>query len=228
MRRRIHCNLANSVGKDQRGFSLVEVLTVITVMALLAYLSLPAIQGARSTYQRKAAADIVMETLQNARMSALQSGENVYVIFALATDSGASPDALIVVGDQPIGSPATGPMLFTKWIRLPQNIRFRSSSGTLPVSPMPTQVTGRMLPSIAGHPTFTGMTFNSTGTLTYPTTGGLEVALFEGIRNGDTETALGASAAATNDLSDSGLYDVVRLDRYSGRSWMEVSSLAQK
>lgn len=228
MKRPIDSIFVSPASKNRQGFSLVELLVVLSIVAVLAYLSLPVIQGVRSTYDRKAAASLVMETIQNGRMSALQSGENVYVIFALATDSGISPDAMIVVGDQPIGSPATGPVLFTHWVKLPQNIRFRSSTGTLAVSPMPSQVSPGTLPPIGGTPTYAGIAFNSTGTLTYPSTGGLEIALYEGIRTGGTETALGESARATDSLSDSGLYDIVRLDRYSGRSWTEVSSLVQK
>lgn len=225
----IHLPKGCPAWRDRRGFSLVELLTVLAIMAVLVFLSLPAIQGVRSTYNRRAASDIVMQAVQNARMSALQSGENVFVIFALATDGGVSPDAVIVAGDQPLGSAVTGPVLYSRWIRLPSDIRFRSSPSTLPVNPLSsTDVTPSQLPAIAGNPTYSAITFNANGTLANPATGGLEIALYEGTRNGATETALGASAKATQDLSDSGLYDVVRLDRYSGRSWTEESTLAEK
>ncbi len=208
---------------------MVELLTVLAIMAVLTGLSIPAIQGARSTYNRQAAVDIVMTTVEQARMAALQSGENVYVILAKATDGGVSPDALIVAGDPAIGSLTTGKVLITRWIKLPLNVRFRSSDGTLAVNDLPSGVTSDMLPSIGGQPLYSGFTFNSTGTMAYPVSGGLDLALYEGIRKGDgTETAQGASAHATDGLSDSGLYEVIRFSRYNGRSWADVSNLLQK
>jgi prepilin-type N-terminal cleavage/methylation domain-containing protein len=231
-----HFSKKYPVRKNRRAFSLVELLTVLAIISLLVFISFPAVEGIRSTYNRKAATEMVMQAVQNARMSALQSGENVSVIFALATDNGVSPDALIVAGDQPLGSPASGPVRYTKWMRLPTGIRFRSSPGTLPTNPLlsSTDITPDQLPAIPGSPTYYAITFNANGTLSSPAPGngngegGLEIALYEGTRNGAAETALGASAKATQNLSDSGIYDVVRLDRYSGRSWMEVSTLAEK
>ncbi len=93
--------------RHKRAFSQVELLTVLGVMAILAGATLPAIPGIRSTYNRKSAVDIVMTTIERARVAALQSGESVHVILALATDSGVSPDAMMVMGDPPIGSTAT-------------------------------------------------------------------------------------------------------------------------
>lgn len=215
--------------RNFQGFTLIELLTVLAIMAILVGLSIPAISGARSTSNRKTAVGIVMSTLEQARVAGLRSGENVYVILARSTDSGRSPDALIVVGDPPLGSPATGKTFYTHWIRLPFNIRFRSSLDTLVINPMPSGVTEAMLPPINGNPIFSGFTFSSTGTLVYPANGGLDVALYEGIREaGGTEKALGASALATEGLSDAGLYEVIRLSRYTGRSWMDVSTLSQK
>jgi hypothetical protein len=197
----------------------------MAIMGILTLVSLPAIEGARSTYTRSAATETVMESVQNARMSAIQSGENVFVIFALATD-GVSPDAIIVAGDQPLGSAASGPILYSRWIRLPTGVRFRSSANTLSVNPLSsTDITSSELPVVAGNPNYFAITFNGNGTLSNPATGALAIALYEGTRTGASESALGASAKATQNLSDSGLYDVVRLDRYSGRSWTEVSSL---
>lgn len=220
--------------RHDRGFTLIELLTVITIMAILGGVSISAIPGIRSSYQRKQAVDIVMTTIEQARVAALQSGENVYVILALARDNGVSPDGLIVVGDQPIGSSSTGLVLYTHWVRLPLGVRFRSSLNTLAVSAYPSQVNVvTQLPPIAGNPSYAGFTFNSTGTLAYPASGGLDLALFEGIRGSrGNETARGPSAKAaengTGSLTDAGLYEVVRLDRYNGRSWMNVSTLVNK
>jgi prepilin-type N-terminal cleavage/methylation domain-containing protein len=227
--------------KNDGGFSLVELLTVIGVMAVLVGLTIPAISGARSTYNRKSAVDTVMTTIEQARVAALQNGENVYVMLALATDSGVSPDAMMVVGDPPIGSTATSEIYYTHWIKLPPNVRFLTASGTIATSLAnnfpPSTVTAfpvsqTTLPSIGGSPVssylITYLYFNSTGAVQYPTTG-LELALFEGTRSVSgihySQKAVGPSAAATKSLSATGLYEVIRLSQYSGRSWMDVSGL---
>ena len=235
MQRRLHSFFMSKIRKSNQGFTLVELLVVMAIMLVLIGISVSAIPGIRSTYNRRSAVNRVMGAIELARVSALQSGENVYVIMALARDSGVSDDAIIVAGDPPFGSPTTGEVFYTHWIRLPPNIRFRSSTGTLAVSALPAPPwTTSMLPVTSGSPTYAAFTFNSTGTLSYPASGtgpnsGLDLALFEGIRNSHgVEKAQGASAKATLGLTDAGLYEVIRLNRYTGRSWLDISTLIQK
>jgi len=241
--------LATKSLRSGRGFTLVELLTVLGIMAILFGMTVSAIPGFRSTYNRKSAVDNIMSTIEQARIAALQSGENAYVVLALAQDGGVSPDAMIVAGDPPIGAASTAEIFYTHWIRLPQNIRFLSKgnggagAGTLAAnigipSGVPLSLAGSgtttKLPMISGNPELVVFTFSSTGTLAYPPSGagpngGLDLALFEGTRNNrGNETALGPSAKATSGLSASGFYDVIRMDRYSGRSWADVSTLSQK
>jgi prepilin-type N-terminal cleavage/methylation domain-containing protein len=224
--------------QNQQGFSLVELLTVLAIMAVLVGVSIPAVQGVRSTYNRKTAVDLVMTTVEQARLAAIQSGENSYVILALSLDSGASPDAIIVVGDQPLGSTVSTKVFYTHWIKLPSNVRFRYSSNTLVTNTSP--VSSGTLPPLPGgilNYKYQGFTFDSTGTLSNPAPGSgvLGMALFEGIRTSRADIAEGPSAAATagrsgatlNAATDAtGLYEVIRLSRYSGRSWADVSTLA--
>jgi prepilin-type N-terminal cleavage/methylation domain-containing protein len=220
--------------KNKQGFSLVELLTVMAILLLLTGLSVPSILGARSTYYRKAAVDMVMATIEQARVDALESGANTYVIIALSKDSALTPDEMIVVGDQPLGASATGQVFYTHWIKLPLNIRFWSTGPNTLASnnvPLTTSQLSALPPTFDKiSPSFRGFTFDPTGTLINPQSGvGLDLALYEGLRNGGGETAVGASAAASkaggSTMSASGIYDVIRMDRYSGRTWAEVSNL---
>jgi prepilin-type N-terminal cleavage/methylation domain-containing protein len=228
--------------QNQQGFSLVELLTVLAIMAVLVGISIPAVQGIRSTYNRKTAVDLVMTTVEKARVSAIQSGENSYVILALSLDSGVSQDAIMVVGDAPLGSTSSSQIFYTHWIKLPTNVRFRSAANTLVKNALPLSSTQKTtLPQLPGGPSnysYQGFTFDSTGTLINPPPGSgvLGMALYEGIRTSrSAEIAQGPSAAATAGRSGAtlsaatdvtGLYEVIRLSRYSGRSWADVSTLA--
>jgi len=215
-------------------------------MAILAGLTIPAVSGIRSTYNRKSAIDIVMGTIEQARLAAIQSGENVYVFMALATDSGVSPDAIIVIGDPPIGSPAISEISYTHWIKLPPNERFLISAKTMvnstssifpsqaPTGPATFLMNQTTLPPIGATAVsaydISYFYFNSTGALVNPTSGGMELALFEGIRKGGTgshgtQVALGPLAKSVNISAGTGLYEVIRLSQYTGRSWMDVSGL---
>ncbi len=230
MQQRVHSLLMSKLQRSSQGFSLVELLTVLAIMAMLTGLGISAIPGLRSSYNRTSAVDLVMTTIEQARVAALQSGETTYVIFALARDSGVSPDAMMVEGDPPIGSASTAEVFYTHWVRLPLGVRFHTLTNTLiaTTNTLPASAQQLSLPPLNGSPQMYCFTFNSTGTLQTPASGGLDVALFEGIRSrAGAETAVGPSAKATVNLSTSGLYEVIRLSRYTGRSWMDVSNLLQ-
>lgn len=235
LKRRSRFLFKSGIRRRDQGFSLLEVLTVLAIMAVLTGISLSAIPGMRSTYNRKSAVDIVVTTIEQARVAALQSGGNVYVVLAETKDGGVSPDAIMVVGDQPIGSMATGLVYYTHWIKLPQNVRFHNFNGTLGASAEPTAVSHGVLPPLNGNPAIYGFTFNSTGMIVYPSpvttspNGGFDLALFEGVRSKKAvESALGPeSKNSAESLSATGTYDVIRLSQYSGRSWVDVCNLSQ-
>jgi prepilin-type N-terminal cleavage/methylation domain-containing protein len=215
-----------------RGFSLLELLCTIAIMSMMGGAIALAVPGFRSTYERRAAVDNVMNTLEQARVAALQAGENVHVIFARPKDGASGSDAMIVVGDSPLGAATTGNIFYTKWIRLPKDVRFRGDADTLGIGTLPDGITAAalpQLPSLTGDMDYSGVTFNSTGQVTFPASGNLTMALYEGTRTGGgTDMAAGASAKATQGLSDSGLYEVIRIARYSGRARADVGTLQYK
>jgi prepilin-type N-terminal cleavage/methylation domain-containing protein len=217
------------------GFSLVELLTVMAIMAIMVVISIPAIEGVLSTDNRKQAVDTVLQTMEQARIAALQNGVDVYLVLAMPRDSGATPDAMIVVGDPPLASTSSAPILFSKWVRLPKAVRFFAYQGSLVGSDIdnsrvPSQVQAYIstdqLPPLSGNPSYAALTFGSTGSLEYPLNTSLTLAFYEGLRSGTgMQIAEGATAKATQNLSPTGIFDTVRLSPYTGRAWYEVSSL---
>ena len=211
-----------------RGFSVLELLCVVGIMSMLTTVIAMAVPGFRSVYARKDAVDTVMNTLENARVAALQAGEDVSVIFARPQDGASGGDAMMVVGTPPLGSVSTNAVFYTKWIYLPKGIRFHGANDTLTGTSdsQPAGISPSALPPLTGSPDYSTVTFNSTGQVASPATGNLTMALYEGTRaGGGVEQATGATAKATQGLSVSGLYEVIRIARYSGRARVDIGTL---
>lgn len=213
-------------------FSLIELLTVMAIMGLMVGVAIPAVSGFGSTYKRKQTTSLVMNTLDQARVAALRSGENVHVVFVRPPDG---VDAMIVVGEQPLGSAQSGNILHTRWIKLPEGIRFRGASDTVVGGDLPQSVKSSLNDlqnqwgqTYSGLPSssYSGVTFNSAGQVEFPSSGNLTLAIYEGTRSaGGAESAAGATAQSTQNLSESGLYEVIRLSRFTGRPRLDVANL---
>ncbi|HEY5742881.1 MAG TPA: hypothetical protein VIS99_10095, partial [Terrimicrobiaceae bacterium] len=63
------------------GISLLELLSVSALIVLMAGLGYSAISGLSGSVGRRGAANVVMNTLEHARIAALESGQIVYVGF---------------------------------------------------------------------------------------------------------------------------------------------------
>lgn len=217
-------------------FSLIELLTVMAVISLMVGAMVPAVSSFGSTYKRKQTTSLVMNALDQARMAAVRSGGSVHLIFARPQDNGLSEDAMIIVGEPPLGSSSTENTLHTRWIKLPQGVHFRTAPNTLASASLPASLSdsfnnleNRWGKTYSGLPVsaFSAVTFNSSGQIAYPVDESLVLALFEGSRNGASEFASGATAQSSKDLSADGLYEVIRLSRFTGRPRLEVSDLVQ-
>ncbi|MGH8047171.1 MAG: hypothetical protein ACREKL_07985 [Chthoniobacterales bacterium] len=67
-------------GTGAGAFTLVEIIAVIAIIIIMVGLLGPAIQSFASTAGRKGAVNILMNTFEQARAAALESGANVYVV----------------------------------------------------------------------------------------------------------------------------------------------------
>ena len=110
--------------KDTAGVTFTELLVTITVIAALASLVIPSWSSLSRVHARKAAAGLVMDSLEGARVAAQSTKRNVWVIFRHSGDK--TPDSLRVVTKETNGSTPLG-----AWLKLPAGISFRVDENTL-------------------------------------------------------------------------------------------------
>jgi type II secretory pathway pseudopilin PulG len=211
-------------------FSLVELMAVIAIILILTSLLGPAINSMTSTAGRKGAVNTLMNTLEQARAAALETGANVYVI--LWQREFPDQDSLIVVRD-PVEWNANEQgkdfIPLTKWIQLPKGVLLYSGKGksifglgvpkSLPSGALSQLKTGGSTPS-EGHVAV--LQFGPSGTVQHPS-GKLynfPIIVSEGVRGtGGTEAIL------ADKKQKNGGFEIIRLRRFTGRASLEVSTL---
>lgn len=221
------------------GFSLLELLVVIAVMAVMLSLLLPAVSGFSSTVGRRGAVNIVMNTLEQARVAALESGQNVYVGFAdkdfPVEDMRYS--AFIVFRESteeeknPPGKPAgSGPkyIVLKKWTRLPKGVAFKNVRGSVVDKDSATSLelfdglnnevgTSQRDQDQKLH----AVGFNSSGAVTLPSTGDVKLYLYEGYFSGDQDNF---TRNRNVQQSSAGLFEQISISRYTGRVQLDITA----
>ena len=179
------------------GFSLLELLVVIAVMAVMMSLLLPAISGFSSTAGRRGAVNILMNTFEQARIAALESGRPVHVL--LYRRNFPEPDAVMVVRDPEDALPASPLERLTKWTKLPKGVLLHDPGAANILSqPSPdSSFLARISPSPqpASGETINLVTFNEAGSVDFPSgssPNARKLFLSEGIRGtGGNEQMIG-------------------------------------
>jgi hypothetical protein len=187
---------------------------------MLMALAVPAISGFTSPAGRKGAVIVVMNALEQARVSAIETGRDVAVLFWRKNGSTGTlpdePDALMLLRRNETDT-AWEPA--TRWIKLPNGVLFHSEDenslirGSQPDSSLLSAVPGAT-PSASQ----TGaLQFSSSGAVKNPATSsaGLYIAFTEGQR------ASGSNTLAV-DKQKSGGREVISLARYTGRATMDI------
>lgn len=210
---------------SQRGFSLIEMVTVMAVVVIIMSLLVPTISNFTNTFGRRGGVTILMNTLEQARVAALESGRDVYVVFCRKAVP--EQDSMIVLREPESG---TGPYeQLSGWIKLPQHIiLFDPPSGPSSIldAGVGTFVRGNSpvnIPSDANLPAGKGlvaMKFNGSGQISFPSSGKLWLHIAEGVR--DNTGAEARMTASRLNLP----FEIVSLSKYTGRAQLDVTELA--
>jgi prepilin-type N-terminal cleavage/methylation domain-containing protein len=207
--------------RRQRGFSLIELLTVVAILAIMATLLAPAVSGFSSTAGRRGAVNIVMNTIDQARVAALEQGREVQVVFWRR--EAPQRDAILVQRKDENNNWVA----LTRWQTLPPGILLHkpeagpnifndasnnSSSGT--GAPQFAHLPGQPDDSTVGV-----IEFTPSGTVRIPSDArNLFVILTEGTR--ETESVI------SQRKEQNGGFEIISVARYTGRPTLEISEIA--
>lgn len=157
---------------NSRAVTLLELLVAMALVAILASLVFPAWRTFSSSRGGKVAAAAVMDSLEQARITAVSAGTEVWVVFR----SGKSPDqgSLRILTRVNTGYLPTGP-----WRKLPIGVTFRTGPGTLMGERPPADILGAATGPTppAGKEEFGGVLFNRAGRVILPAPGANKLSL---------------------------------------------------
>ncbi len=208
-------------GSSTHGFSLVEMIAVIAIIAILLTLLAPAIGAFSSTSARKGAVNILMNTFEQARVAALETGSDVDVI--LWRRAFPDPDAILVVRQENefVDGTSGGVIPLTKWINLPKGVLLKTIPRSLASSSssLPPGVTANDLPGDAAKDRLSGIRFNASGAIVFPPKTDLRLFVSDGVRDaGGSEAQIGATAQST-------LLEQISFARFTGRAQLDISNI---
>jgi prepilin-type N-terminal cleavage/methylation domain-containing protein len=206
------------------GFSLIELLTVVAIIAIMMSLLAPAISGFSSTAGRRGAVNSLMNTFEQARVAALESGRTVYVLFARPDFP--EQDAVMVVRETDTG---TGDYeVLSRWRKLPKGVLLHDPSVVdsllkKNISDSGFDTTRLNVPKLGNlNPTdLKVLAFNDQGAITFPVGKAFrKIILSEGVRGqGGTEALISTRKASA------GGFEIISLAQYTGRAQLDVSTL---
>lgn len=204
-------------------FTWVELLVVLAVICTMMSLLVPAVGSIASSNGRKGAVTIVMNTLEQARVSAIETSREVVVLFWKKNGiKGSQPDeqdAMLVLRRDTSGT-TWEPI--SRWVKLPKGVLFHGEDAQSDIlkdsSPLPSSVDTTKLLGTPDKNNLGAVQFSSSGAVQTPnSSSGLRIALTEGQRDSSGDVLVRKQK--------SGGYEVISIARYTGRSTLDITSL---
>jgi len=210
----------------------LELLVVISVIAVLMALLAPAVAGFASTTGRRGAVNTLMNTFEQARVAALESGQTVYVGFADEEFPVADMQysAFVVfreaTDEEKERSPGKNYVILKKWTRLPKNVAFkRLNSSLIPLSGGTTSFPNLKEELSSAFSSWSEnlpvIAFNSGGAVEHPNSN-LSIYLYEGYFSGGEEIY---TRNSVEQQTAGGLFEKISLSRYTGRAQLDVTGI---
>ncbi|MFV0337111.1 MAG: Tfp pilus assembly protein FimT/FimU [Chthoniobacterales bacterium] len=210
---------ARQTFRSRSAFSMVELLVVIAIFSVLVALMTPAFLSFSGSAGRRGAVNTVMNTLEQARVAALEAGRDVYVVFWRKNNTDTEQDAIGVFRETEDGSGNYEQL--SKWLQLPKRILLHqpaSGKNIFAASGNPGFDKTRIPASAAstGLDDFGIVKFSPSGTVLFPVN--------------STENVIILTEGERTDGSDSkidrgGLFEIISIAKYTGRPTLEVTSI---
>lgn len=213
----------NAIQRNYKGFSLVELLIVVGIIAVMMAAFAPAISGFSSTVGRRGAVNTVMNIFEQGRVAAIEGNRPVYVLMWRRTFP--EQDAMMILRDTEDG---TGDYIqLTKWVKLPKNILLHQptqGASILSVTAPSTVFDLARMPNnftVPAGENVKVLVFNETGAVDFPTTkANRKLIISEGVRGtGGTEAIL------SDKKQDAGGFEIISIAPYTGRAQLDVSTM---
>lgn len=218
-----------------KGFSLVELLFVIAIIAIVLAFTAPAIQGLAVGTGRKGAVRLVMNSLEEARVTALERSGPVYLGFA----DKEFPEArwryrrfVMFRERDPASDHANGPAYIplSKWIELPQGISIKSEESSIVGSNTGGKITLKpedRFPNLPEGGTLACIKFSSLGSVELPLPNHperlLQLFLYEGTFAEGRDTFTRAALYSTE-----ALFDKIVISRFSGKARLQLATTKKR
>ena len=211
-----------------RGFTLIEMLSVIAILITLATLSLPTLSSLSNQAGRKGAVNLLLGTFEQARVAALTSGSTTYIGFAnelLFNQPGSEYPyrAFVVFRDRTDTDTVGGTYVqLTRWMFLPKNISFKRERFSVVGNPSATvpyllTLTDNSIAHLKVGDQIPAIAFNSTGTIQNPTgANDLHLFIYEGFFANNQDNFKSR---------DRTYFERISFQRFTGRAQLDITTI---
>ena len=213
--------------KSNQGFTLIELMAVIVIIALLSAVSLPALKNITTISGKKGAISTSLGIFSQARSLAISQGKPVYIAFADSSATEKYRNRSLAIYQQTEGT--SNIIAVSRWNFLPEGTAFRNepqslfgSSETLNF-PVPQELSGGTTANLKY------IQFDETGAVALPTqTDQLKLYIFEGYVDKEGKEVFTSRTGQIAEEGRAALYfDEIRVSPYTGLArWTPPESVA--